>query len=633
LYYHNYVKGDNAQKEYYKKYSNKLNRVKEESKRMYYKNKIASTKNNTKETWNIINQIIKIKSKTSYTPDKIIKNDVEITQPQEIANHFNEHFRDSRNVPSASKHFTDYLRPNLSPSESFFINPTSPEEIHSLICSLDSNKSPGPFGIPIKLIKMAAPYICDPLCNIFNGSFSTGIVPDDLKLSKIIPLYKNESIYDLNNYRPISILSPFSKILEKIMYTRLLSFLDKNKTLYEYQFGFRKKHSTSLAILEIVDNLLHALDNGLFTCGVFIDFSKAFDTIDHNILLSKLAHYGVRGISHDWFRSYISNRLQFVEINGIRSNLIQLITGIPQGSNLGPLLFLLYVNDIANSSQLLSFRLFADDTNLFIEDKNITSLVQNTNHELEKFSEWIKVNKLSLNMKKSKFMIISSSRKKYFANTDIRLNNTLMEKTDSIKYLGVLIDHHLTWGNHINMVCKKISKNIGIISKVRHYVDLETLKLIYYSLIYPYLQYGAITWGNTYKTRLNHLNVLNNKVIRIMTYSHYLTHCPPLYKELNILQLNDIVFIQIALFMYDYFNNNLPSAFHKYFTSVSEIHSHNTRFSHLNFHASTVHTNFGKFSLTFQGPKIWRSINNKYKLLSRNLFTKSLKKDCLDSYD
>ena len=636
VYYHCFVKGNDVQKLRYKQYSNMLNRIKEQSKRQYYKNKIFNVKNNTKEIWRIINQIIKLKSKGSYVPDKIIKDGVEFQNSEDIANQFNLHFRDigpslASKLSPSSKPFTDYLSPLIS-SNSFFVNPTNPQEIHSLICSLDSSKASGPSGIPLSLIKIAASHICSPLSYIFNESLSSGTFPDALKLSKIIPLYKGGASYDLSNYRPISLLSPFSKILEKLMYKRLLTFLDLNDTLFKYQFGFRKKHSTSLALIEIIDHMLNALDKGLYVCGVFVDLSKAFDTVDHSILLSKLSTYGVRGVAWSWFKSYLISRPQYVDLKGVTSSVTHSKCGVPQGSILGPLLFLIYMNDIANCSEVLSFRLFADDTNIFMDGKNSTDIEQIINPELDKLANWLNANKLSLNLTKSKYMIISSSRKEKL-ECNLLLNNNPLDETNCIKYLGVYIDQNLTWSNQISIVSKKIAKNIGMISKLRHYVDLDTLRKVYFALVYPYLQYGAITWANTYKSRLTQLNVLNNKAVRLITFSHFQAHAPPLYKSLGILQLKDIVFIQIALFMYDYLNNHLPQAFQNYFMSSSETHSYETRYAgNLNYYLPNVNTNFGKFSLKFLGPKIWSCIDGNIKQSSRSFFVKKLKRDILDAY-
>ena len=246
------------------------------------------------------------------------------------------------------------------------------------------------------------------------------------------------------------------------------------------------------------------------------------------------------------------------------------------------------------------------------------------NVELEKLTNWIKANKLSLNIKKWKCMIFSSVRKQFHYIPNIKLDGSSLEQSEFFKYLGVL-DRNLSWKFHINVICKKLSKNIGMISKLRHYADLDTLKNVYYSLIYPYLYNGAIIWGNTYQSRLNRLNILNNK-------PKPRSHAPLLYKLLGILQVKDIVYTQKCTFMYDYVNNRLPVAFSNYFTNSSEMHQHYTRYSTHNFHLPSVSSNSGKFSLKFSRIKTWSSLDNRDKLLPRKSLIKRIKKNCLDTY-
>ena len=212
--------------------------------------------------------------------------------------------------------------------------------------------------------------ICTPLCEIINLSFTTGIYPDQLKIAKIIPIYKEKGCkLQCNNYRPISLLSNINKIFEKLMHCRLYELLNLNNCIYELQFGFRENHSTNHALLSLTENIRETLDNNKFACGIFIDLQKAFDTVDHNILLHKLNHYGIRGISNNWFRSYLNNRQQFVSINGFESDKRSMDFGVPQGSVLGPLLFLIYINDLHNAIKYSLVHHFADDTNFLIKNK------------------------------------------------------------------------------------------------------------------------------------------------------------------------------------------------------------------------------------------------------------------------
>ena len=281
------------------------------------------------------------------------------------------------------------------------------------ILSIPNNKSYGLYSSPIKLLKCASSNIIAPiLLEMLNISVTLGKYPSKLKLSKITPIFKSGEDNDANNYRPISLLSNLNRIFEKIMYNRTKDYIDKHNLLYSSQYGFRKGHSTQHAILDIVNAIQINMNQGIFSCGVFIDLKKAFDTGDHNILLDKLNHYGFCGIITDWFSSYLNNRMQSIQIGPYISNKANVSYGFFQGSVLGPLLFLLYVNDIHQCSNKLKFYLFADDNNILYADKNLKSLENIVNIELQNLHEWLTSNKLTLNTSKTNFVIFHPYHKK-----------------------------------------------------------------------------------------------------------------------------------------------------------------------------------------------------------------------------
>ena len=352
-------------------------------------------------------------------------------------------------------------------------------QVSNLFNNLNTNRSS--IGIPNKLIKIAAEPLSVLFTQIYNQSIETGIVPNILKVSQFTPVYKRGDATDPTNYRPISTLSPFSKVFEKLIYNQLYNVLEKHSILYKYQFGFRKGYSTEQAILEITDSLKKAMDKKLVSCGLFLDFSKAFDTINHDILLSKLYRYGIRGNPLRWFENYLYN--QVVKIGDTISSSQTIICGIPQGSTLGPLLFLLYINDFPNCSSKLSFRIFADDTNMFYTSNNLRNLESVMNEEFKSVVEYCAINKLSINFSKTNFYILVSSSR---LSGNINANNITIKS--QIKYLGVYMDQNLRCcGPQIRHINNKLAKNIGIIAKLRHYVNLHTMKQLYYSFIYPYL--------------------------------------------------------------------------------------------------------------------------------------------------
>ena len=245
-----------------------------------------------------------------------------------------------------------------------------------------------------KSVSVLAPVIA----KMINISFQTGIFPDKLKIAKVTPIYKGGKEDNITNYRPISILPCFSKIYERVMYNRLVEFLDHNQILTKEQFGFRKNYSPKLALTKLFDLILNNLGNNKFAISVFLDLKKAFDTLNHEILIQKLNYYGIRGKYNDWFSSYLRNRLQCTVLQNVTSNYVNITTGVPQGSTLGPLLFLIYINDIIKCSELLNFTIFADDTNITYADSNQDSLITTLNSELNKVSTWLLSNRLSLNI-------------------------------------------------------------------------------------------------------------------------------------------------------------------------------------------------------------------------------------------
>ena len=350
---------------------------------------------------------------------------------------------------------------------------------------------------------------------------SKGIVPDCFKLARVIPIFKNGSQMSLNNYRPISLLSVFNRILEKLMFKRLMNFIVRHGILYNKQFGFRQNHSTLMAVLSITDKIQKAIDDSSYECRIFLDLSKAFDTVNHTILLQKLECYGIRGVAKGWFESYLQNRQQFISLGNMKSTTSVISCSVPQGSVLEPLPFLLYMNDFQNSSRVLDFHLFADDLNPFCENKSLAALEKIASEELAHIHEWLCANKLSLNIEKSNFVVFHPPQKKLNFSVKIVLLDKVPKYEKNIKYLGVVIDCHLNWKAHISYLTKKLNRNIGALSKLRHFVTTDILTNLYYSLLYPFFTYGLIAWGNKYSTTINPLFILQKKAICIITFSYY----------------------------------------------------------------------------------------------------------------
>ena len=326
--------------------------------------------------------------------------------------------------------------PNISPSKflkdriqlNFIIAHTSNEEILDIINALE-NKSTGPSGIPFKLLTFIPDLIIIPLAYIINRSFSTGVFPKLMKIVKVIPIHKGGSTQDVNNYRPISLLSIFDKIIEKIMHKHLYAFLENHNTLFQNQFGFRRNNSTVYALAQITEIIKESIDKGKSGYGIFIDLHKAFDTVNHGILLKKLEHYGIRGNMLDWFHSYLSDCKQYIEINGKSSELLDITCSVPQGSVLGPLLFFIYINDLPSISKILNFYFYADDTNIYYESSSLDKLERTVNRDLNKLYLRLNVNRLSLHIDKTNFIVFHPYNKPIKKSITIKINNkAIIEK-------------------------------------------------------------------------------------------------------------------------------------------------------------------------------------------------------------
>lgn len=633
--YRDFIKHRSSEKEIkYKRYKNKLIDIIRKCKKEYYNNLLENNKNDSKGTWNIINKIIrKSTNKPSY-PNYFTEKEKDITNMDDVVEGFNTFFvsvgpdlAEKIKPPQGGANSKHKIDRN---SSTIFLHDVTRIEIIDVVKNFKNKASIDENGIDMALIKKVIGEIVDPITHICNLSFKLGTFPTEMKTAKIIPIYKTGDKHLYTNYRPISLLPQFSKILEKLFVARLDSFIEKHNILIEGQYGFRTNRSTSMALTEVVEELTNSIDNKEYAIGVFIDLKKAFDTINHDILLHKLERYGIRGIGLSWIRSYIQNRKQFVQIGDYRSSCLNISCGVPQGSVLGPKLFILYINDIVMVSDILKYVVFADDTNIFCSGKDIQQLLQVITAELENLKRWFDSNKLSLNINKSKFILFGNKKVNPSTLVELSIENVKLERVQQYTFLGVKIDQNLSWKSHINHVRSKTARTLGILRKTRYGLNLRSLFLIYCTLLLPYLTYCVETWGNTYKTNLNPLSIMQKKAIRIVHNMGYTHHTNKLFLKSKTLKLLDIVELKTTQIVYKARNNLLPGNLQKLFKEREGRYEYRHA---LNFQQPKARTTLKGMCISVQGVKLWNGLPDEIKI-SKNIyyFKKMFIKSKLEEY-
>ena len=502
-------------KEKYKAYQKALIKIKRRAKFLYFSNKCIELRNNGSKLWKLINRITNKVSNKQTIINKINMDGIIIEQSKEIANALANYFANigktlSNNLPKAQNSIKTYLDKIPRCPVSMYLSPTCSTEIDQIIRSMQNKKSSGYDNISNQMLKWLRPVITKPLSIIFNKSLEHGVFPNSMKIAEIVPLHKRGDETQCNNYQSISLLLTMSKILEKLMYSRTYKFLEVNNILFQSQYGFRTQHSCTDAICELTGEITKNKENGLYTIGVFLDLSKAFDTLPHTILLDKMNKYGIRGLANKWFASYLESRTLRVKCNVASGNnqtfsddkIIDV--GTPQGSCLGPLLFLLYNNDLYLNLEHTKVILFADNTTIYMGHRNLNYLRWCIETDLLNISDWFKANRLTLNVNKSSCMLFKKNNK--IETVQLTFQSIKIPQCTRVKFLGVWLDENLDWTYHCNTVLSKIKRNSHLLRVSSNSLTVQALKLIYYAQIQSHVQYGLLAWGNqckeTMKNRL-----------------------------------------------------------------------------------------------------------------------------------
>ena len=581
-----------------------LTKVLKQAKLNYWKSTFEDSKLNLKQTWNNINKLIgKGQNKGSLTKDFRLCSDNPSNKAY-LANKFNNHFVNagtklSQTIPNSCNKSSHYLNKTQRCLDSIYLNPTNETEILNIVRCLKNKPNVGCDNISQKLIKTTIWSILEPLTSIMNSSLESGCFPETFKTAKVIPIHKKGEKDKLDNYRPISILPSLSKILERLISKRLLSFLNKHSFFYNSQYGFRKHMSTELALLELHNILLKNINNNDITCGLFIDLKKAFDTIDHKILLHKLEFNGIRGLALNWFKNYLHNRKQFVQIDSIKSSTETIAYGVPQGSILGPLLFSIYINDLPMTLDKGRVILFADDTSIIYNDKSINNLHKTVSDQSKILVDWLEANKLSLSTNKTKMMLFHKKAIPLKDNFKIKIYDIEIDNVSTLNFLGFILDDKLSWKQHAIKISHNILKINYILKTIKNFVPSITLNTIYHSLIEPHLHYGILSWFNSQNNNVTRLQLLQKRSIRIITRSKYNSHTDPLFKKLHILKINDIYNIKLSVFYWNEINGLTPKNLNNFLLKNNNIHMYNTRYHEL-IHPQVIKTNLDKQSINHQ---------------------------------
>ena len=634
----------------YRQYRNIYNNLIRTSKRMYFEQNLDMHKNNPKKMWKFLNESVNRVVNRSNTMEKVSVEGNTISDSPKIANAFNNFFSQiptkiRNNIPNTQVSALSFL----TNTESIFeLEPCDHFLIEEILNSLETKGTLDIDDISSSFLKKIASLISTPLAFIFNLSFSTGVFPSRLKVSRTVPIFKAGCKDVLNNYRPISCLPILSKVIEKIASKRLYNYLNINNLLYSHQYGFQYGKSTSLPIFHIVDYISKALNNNEFAVGVFLDLQKAFDVVDHGLLILKLKSLGVQGSSLKWFENYLKDRKQFVMINGKFSESFKIINvGVPQGSILGPLLFLCFINDFHKSNSFFNV-LFADDTTALCKGHDLNILCNFVNLELQKLGTWLRANKLAINTEKTKVMIFHARGRIVpdvtfkFDNNDVdcvsnsdlivpleRISNKC--KTPAFKILGVYLDENLSFDYHFKITKSKIAKSLFSLKNAKNILPAYALKSLYFALIHPYFLYCLPIISSTSQSNINLLYKQQKIAIRLISKSKFNAHTQPLFFSLSILPLPELIIHQRLIFMHSYVFSLLPPSFNGMFSTNRFLNGELYNMRNMDdFFVPGVRTeNLKRFPL-YTFPTAWNSLSAEFKSINqRIMFKSSLKADLL----
>ena len=629
----------------YRKYRNMLRLIIRRSKKKYYADQFSRHANDPRRLWLNLREVTQTQKCKPKLPVQFDINGSLTEDQHVIAKEFNEYYSQvGPNLDSALGPCNidpiSYLADTMPLGTMSFL-PVTPSCLLNVVHNLKETGA-GVDGISAKLLKMLIPSITFEVTHLVNICLMKGVFPSIFKQALIIPIYKAGPRTTFSNYRPISILPVFSKVLETVMYMQLNDFVKHNNILYKHQFGFRSGHSTFMPVAILHDFITSNLIERNKSATIYLDLARAFDTVNIDILLKKLTKYGINGIAHSLIKSYLSQRTHRLRFNDIVSEEKDICCGVPQGSILGPLLFILYINDIHKACSETNMLLFADDTALLYAAPTLDELQSQITRSFPKICTWLHANRLSLSIPKTFYQL-------YLTHEDVQLKipimNTFLKRASTIKYLGLLVDDDLKFKSHIAKVTGTCSRILGILYRSSYFLNKNLLLLLYNALILPHMSYCAVIWGSNYETTLNPLVIMQKRAIRLISGAPPFSHTSPLYRELKLLKLTDLVKYHILLIMHDYLFARLPRPIAKF--TLAETTRPSRKIVHFDdsvLGTSGVRvpnyriTNYRQFALFCRGPSLWNSLiapkipNLNDVPSSKGLFKKCIKILFFDTY-